>query len=184
MSYGGSSGGTCYQKLSLLRHMSGCRFFVFKLCRISSWRTAKHTTKSSTCTKGSRVIDRQAERTATLTLASGVLLLLLLLACRCRTAVVVVAPASRNSLCWTHVRCKVQISRLQIMPNLGWGTPGNTTKSSACSKGSRVRPTSRAYSNADLDPVCPTATVVLLLLVLPPGLLLLLLTFFFFPSKK
>ena len=63
---------------SSVGHLSGCRTFAFKLCRTWSWGTRKHTTKSSTCTKGSKVRSK-AERTATLTLASCVLLLLLLL---------------------------------------------------------------------------------------------------------
>ena len=59
-----------------------------RCCGISSSNyecgTRKHTTHSSTCTKGSRVKPTQAERTATLTLASCILLLLLLQLLRCR----------------------------------------------------------------------------------------------------
>ena len=55
-----------------------CRFSVFKLCRISSWGSTKHTANRA---RVQRVqgLDRQDERTATLTLASCALLLLLLL---------------------------------------------------------------------------------------------------------
>ncbi len=59
-----------------------CRFFVFKLCRISSWGSTKHTANRA---RVQRVqgLDRQDERTATLTLASCALLLLLLLLTVC-----------------------------------------------------------------------------------------------------
>jgi len=50
--------------------------------------TRKHATTSSTCTEGSKVKPTQAERTATLTLASCVLLLLLLLFCCWRSSAV------------------------------------------------------------------------------------------------
>ena len=53
---------------------------------------------------------------------------------------------------------QVQIFRRQIMSNFSSrGTRKHTRKSSTCTKGSRVRPTSRVYSDADPGLVCPTA---------------------------
>ena len=43
------------------------------------------------------------------------------------------------------------------MPNFELGSRKHTTKSSTCTKGSWVRPTSRAYSDADSGLVHPTA---------------------------
>ena len=47
--------------------------------------------------------------------------------------------------------------RLQVMPDFESGNQTHKTESSTCTKGSRVRPTSRAYSDADPGLVCPAA---------------------------
>ena len=66
------------------------------------------------------------------------------------------------------------------------GTRKHTTKSGTCTKGSRLRLTSRAYADADPGLVCPTAaaaaaaTAALLPLLLPPPRLVLLLIVFSF----
>ena len=81
MSHISSSGGTCYEKLhfSVGQNMSGADFSSSVFSNFELGAT-KHTTKSSICTKGSRVeFDRQVERIATLTLTPCAQLLLLLL---------------------------------------------------------------------------------------------------------
>ena len=73
--------------------------------------------------------------------------------CRCCSAVVVVAPATRSSI--GHVG--LHLFRLQTMPKSELGSRKHTTKSRACTKGSRARPTSRAHSVAGPGLVCPTS---------------------------
>ena len=58
----------------------------------------------------------------------------------------------------THVRS--QILKLQKPRRISsWDTRKHTTKSYTRTKGSRVRPTSQAYSDADPCLVCPAAAV-------------------------
>ena len=135
-------------------------------CRISSWEPG-NTQQNRVRAQRVQGLDRQAERTATLTLASCVLpllLLLLLLFCckrsfavdRCRTTVVVMAPATRSALSLLDTTWQVQVLRLQTMPS-SWGTRKHTTKPSSGTNVSMVRPTSQAYSDADPGLGCPIA---------------------------
>ena len=64
-----------------------------------------------------------------------------------------------EELYWTHVRqVKVKIFRLQnIMPNELGNQETHNHIAYVYTKGSRARPTSRAYSNADPGLVCPTS---------------------------
>ena len=67
-----SSGGNCYE--NPLLEMSGCRLVVSNFCRISSWE-AGNTQQNRVRVQRVHGLDRQAERIATLTLASCTLLL-------------------------------------------------------------------------------------------------------------
>ena len=137
---------------SSVGRMSGCRFSVFNLCRTLSWEPG-NTTKPSTCTKGLRVRPTSraySDANPGLVRPTAIAAVLLLeeLCCRCRTAVVVVAQGTRSSLCWTqNIRCRFFVFILCRISR--WGTTKHTTKTSTCTTGSRVRPTSRAYSDAD-----------------------------------
>ena len=76
------------------------------------------------------------------------------LCCRCRIAVVVVVAATRTSV--GHVSgCRFFVINLRRISS--WGTRKHKTNSSTYTKGSRDRPTSRAYSGADPGLVCPAA---------------------------
>ena len=82
------------------------------------------------------------------------------LCCRCRTAVVVVAPATRSSVGQIS-GCRFFVFKLRESQV---GEPGNTQQNRERVQRSRVRPTSRACSDADPDLVCPTAAAAILLL--------------------
>ena len=112
--------------------MSGCRFFVFE------FRVGKQETRNNIeyVNKGFTVLDRQAERSATLTLVSRGLLLLLLF-CRWRSSA-------------------VDILRISLMPDFEVGNRETHNKIEYVYK-RRVRPTSPAYSDVDPGLVCPTA---------------------------
>ena len=78
MSYSSSSGGTCYEKPSLLET---CQVRIFRLQFWPSFELGNQEThnKIERVHKGFEGLDPKAERTATLTPASCALLLLLLL---------------------------------------------------------------------------------------------------------
>ena len=59
---------------------------------------------------------------------------------RCRTAVVMVAPATKSSLCWTHIRCRFFVSKVCRHPSWGTRNRNHTLKSSTCTKGFRTIP--------------------------------------------
>ena len=113
---------------SSVERMSGCRFSVFKIMSAEPGNTQQNGVRVQRVQR----LNRQAERTTTLTLASCVLqlLLLLLLFCCWRSSAVdvvhqVVAPATRSSLCWTkHVRSWCTFFVFKIMPNSS-SEPGN-----------------------------------------------------------
>ena len=71
------------------------------------------------------------------------------LCCRWRRAEVVVAPATTRSV--------GHMSSYRFFFFELWETRKHTTKSSTCTKGSWVKPTSRTYSDADPGLLCPTA---------------------------
>ena len=95
------------------------------------------------------------------------------LCCRCRTAVLVVAHATRSFV--GHMSGR-RIFRLHVISS--WGTKKRTTKSSTCTKGSRVGPTSRAYSEPEPGLVCPTAAAAVAAAATPAA------TGVFFSSQK
>ena len=90
-------------------------------------------------------------------------LLLEKVCCRCHISVAVVAPATKSALCSRKHMSGADFSSSNFVPNFKFGTRKHKTESSTCTTGSRVRLTSRAYSDAEPGLVCPTAAAVLLL---------------------